>query len=240
MSQFNGSTSNLLDNGVLESKFGKITQIDGFAIGASASPGNYFSFVKRLFSYSPETILPRLKSCTNSIAQFTYLLCQYRFYPKQEILVPWNLLRDNTMVDFQPFGCGKKETPLCVIVWLHLENMNYLGLFNDIAKPKINPTFNTMIFAKLPLYPLIHMKEIAFDLLISDPSAQMKSNLINWLNMQDDVYGYLEHEPETLIQTWRAPPLNLTNEKIKIIIEIFIKSHPNPQIFNSSISNLPF
>ena len=98
----------------LEERIEKITVIDGFAIGASASPGLFYSIVKEMFKQKPEAILPRLKRMATPIAELIHIICQYRFAPTQEIAIPWDLLRDQTEIFFMPFGCMKRKTPFDV------------------------------------------------------------------------------------------------------------------------------
>lgn len=225
------NTEDLWIEGKLEEIIEKVTTIDGFAIGASASPGDFYGLVKKIFKQKPDAILPRLKRLATPIAEFIHLLCQYRFAPTQEIAIPWNLLRDQTEVDFIPFGCMKKRTTLDVIVWLHLNNFNYLGLFNDLIKPKTSPTFGTLQLAEIPLYPIVKLKKIAYSILISAPSQQLLTALIDWLKMEDDVYGYLENEPETLLKAWRSPPFDMSEDTIHKIIQILITTNPRPELF---------
>jgi hypothetical protein len=232
------NTEELWIEGRLEEILGKITVIDGFAIGGSASPGEFYGLVKKIFTQKPETILPRLKRLGNPIAEFIHLLCLYRFAPAQQIAIPWNLLRDPTEVDFIPFGCGKKRTSLDVIVWLHLNNVNYLGLFNDIKEPKINPTFGTLQLTEIPLYPSMELKKIAYTLLNSDPSPQLLTAIIDWVKMEDDVYDYLENEPETLLKAWQSPPLTMTPETIQKTINILVNSHPKPDLFENVLKKI--
>ena len=127
----------------------------------------------------------------------------------------------------------EEKNPVRCVIWLHLNNMNYLGLFNDINEPKISQNFGTMQLAEIPLFPNIELKKIAYKLLISDPSPQLLTTIIDWVKMEDDVYGYLENEPDTLLKAWLSPPLNMTPETLQKTLEILVYSHPKPELFQN-------
>lgn len=235
MNSHNETQLDLMIQGNLEAKLLSMTKIDGFAIGASASPGEYYSFVKTLFDQPPDMILPRLKMIANPIAQLTYLLCQYKFFPTRAIPIPWELLHDTTIVEFQPFGCEKRKTIIGVVVWLHLLNLNYLGLFNFLVKPSIHPTTGSIHWEEIPMYPIEQLKTIAYRLLLTDPPKELCEKLIDWLKATEDIYGYLEHEPETLWKKWQTAPLNLPVEEIQKLIKLLLMNHPTPDLFTQSI-----
>ena len=65
-----------------------MTIISGFATGAAAIPGEFYSIVKKIFELSPNDILIRLNANPKPIIQFVELICQYRFYPTKEIAIP--------------------------------------------------------------------------------------------------------------------------------------------------------
>jgi hypothetical protein len=210
------------------------TIIDGFAVGYGGTPGRFFTFAKKHLENPVEEIKKYIENLSSPAAKLMSFLLQIKTNTEKNIPIPWELLKDTRILRCQSFGCSIEYVTFNEIIWQHLIDKNYLGLFQHETQQKVDSETGIRIFSEIPLFSPDILKGIAYKLLSMGACTSFYWEIKNWLS-GEDISGRLENERELFFKELYGYSIGLSKIDVFKALGHFCFNKTNPEVIHRAL-----